>query len=264
MDKKINSNGASKIGEGLFFIIISLSLLVLVIGGIELLGKLILFKSVKVGTETYCEDCNRIVFDGTIIKKVGFFSDLNDYKISRIQGLCEECGNMIVKVKSGNIVRCSRCGITISSSIEEVSVVRKDLNKYSVIEEYRFCNACEEKLKRVNKEYEEKEKKDNEESMRKYEERQWSSGAKDQEIVEYARKFRAVKTKYEAMEYELNYKTVSSELNTKAVALKNYYLQEYMPTAKNFSSLLSTYNNRNGGAALRDLAVKNDFLDLMR
>lgn len=86
----------------------------------------------------------------------------------------------------------------------------------------------------------------------------------EKEIVECAHKFRKVKSKYKSMEYDLKYKTLSSNLNSKAEELQRYAQTEYTPIAYKFSSLLSTYADRNGSAALRDLAVKNDFLDLLR
>lgn len=154
------------------------------------------------------------------------------------QGLEQAKQEEIIEVKSGKITLCEDCGKTLRKNIKIVKVKRKEAGGYAVSEiRQGVCSSCR--------------------SAR--EERELVS-----EIVEYAGKFRELQRKYYAMRYEMNYKTPSSEIFTKVSELQRFAEYEYVPVALKFSYLISEYAQKYGGMALRDLAIKHNFLDLLR
>ncbi len=83
------------------------------------------------------------------------------------------------------------------------------------------------------------------------------------DVIRAAQIFREVSRKEKMMSYELKYKTLSSEIETKMEEYKRFAYEEYVPTANDFSRLISEYTDKYGGMALRDLAIKYGFLDLL-
>lgn len=81
-------------------------------------------------------------------------------------------------------------------------------------------------------------------------------------IVKTARQLREVQRKIRSLEYEIKYRTVTDEIEMKSKKYEEMALNEYVPLGDKFSSLLSKYNNE--GNNVRDLAIKYNFLDLLR
>ncbi|MBA7518342.1 hypothetical protein ES705_10412 [subsurface metagenome] len=83
-------------------------------------------------------------------------------------------------------------------------------------------------------------------------------------IVEAALKYKAVNYEATRREYDLKYRTLSKDIQRKTEELQKYNEKALLPIVKEFSTLLETYSDIFGDVALRDLAIKYNFLDLLR
>ena len=83
-------------------------------------------------------------------------------------------------------------------------------------------------------------------------------------IVEAALKYKAANYEATRREYDLKYRTLSKDIQRKTEELQKYNEKTLLPTVKEFSTLLETYSDIFGAVALRDLAIKYNFLDLLR
>lgn len=66
------------------------------------------------------------------------------------------------------------------------------------------------------------------------------------------------------MEYNLKYRTLSHDLQNKTYELQQFVQDTYDPAVQEFSQLASDYADVHGSMALRDLAIKNNFIHLLR
>lgn len=83
-------------------------------------------------------------------------------------------------------------------------------------------------------------------------------------IVEAALKYKVANYEATKREYDLKYRTLSKDIQKKAEELQKYNENTLLPLAREFNALLETYNDIFGGVALRDLAIKYNFLNLLR
>ncbi len=84
------------------------------------------------------------------------------------------------------------------------------------------------------------------------------------EILNLAPKLIAAQLKFSQMKYDLNNNTTSDKVYEKAASASNYAEYTIAPMLNNFGNLISEYIARYGDEKLRDLAIKNGFLQLIR
>lgn len=82
-------------------------------------------------------------------------------------------------------------------------------------------------------------------------------------LLESASTFRKQKSKFDALEYELNNKTLSKDIEKKSMELRNFQYAKLLPAAKDFNSAIGHYRREKGSSALRDIAIQNGFIDLL-
>ena len=80
-------------------------------------------------------------------------------------------------------------------------------------------------------------------------------------LIEAATDCKIKKDIYIQMKYDLEYKTLSKDINRKSTKLQQYRLNTLGHAVKKYSELALEYESNYGVAALRDLAIKNDFLE---
>ncbi len=86
----------------------------------------------------------------------------------------------------------------------------------------------------------------------------------EKEIIQASKKMRQVTKKEQELSYEIKYKTIGADIQRKSLKYKKFAKEEFAPAAERFSNLLTLYNDKHGGSSVRDLAVKWEFLDLLR
>lgn len=80
------------------------------------------------------------------------------------------------------------------------------------------------------------------------------------ELVKAANKAVMVKAHYDKIKYELQYRTVSTQMKAKMKELENYTTKVYAPAMQKFGKLAGEYADVAGGVALRDLGIKHGFV----
>lgn len=85
----------------------------------------------------------------------------------------------------------------------------------------------------------------------------------EKKILQAVQEYRAAKNIYDFMEYNLKYRTYSSEIYKKAEELQKYAVDVLLPKFQRFGILIKTYAKFYGVMALRDFAIKGGFLDLL-
>jgi len=101
---------------------------------------------VKTGERMTCGNCYKVFKDD--VKEIKVPSkDSNKYDILLSSGLCDSCANEILKVETGEIIRCEECGNVLRKNVKIVKVKRKDAGQYSVSEVRKgFCDVPSQKL----------------------------------------------------------------------------------------------------------------------
>lgn len=82
-------------------------------------------------------------------------------------------------------------------------------------------------------------------------------------LIKAAERYRECRSYYNQLEYELRYKTLSTDIPQKAQELKKYLDEKYVPAYIEFGGLVEKYGNKYGAVNLRDFAITNDFFDLI-
>jgi hypothetical protein len=86
----------------------------------------------------------------------------------------------------------------------------------------------------------------------------------EKEIVQISNKLRQLTTKERKLSYDIKYNTMGADIQRKSLEYKKFAKEEYAPTGLRFSYLLTLYSEKHGRNSVRDLAVKWDFLDLLK
>ena len=82
-------------------------------------------------------------------------------------------------------------------------------------------------------------------------------------IVKAVSEYRLRKAAYDQMNYELKYKTLSNDIQRKSEEIYQYAKETLKPAFENMAYYISEYGKKYGAGALRDLAIKNGFIDLL-
>lgn len=86
----------------------------------------------------------------------------------------------------------------------------------------------------------------------------------EQKLIEAAKEYIAARAIYDQMKYELNYKTLSHNLQRKTAEFKHYQEHAFWPKLQKFGILTEKYAYKYGAMALRDLAIQHGFLHLYK
>lgn len=173
-----------------------------------------------------------------VIKEFQYVLEIDPDCPQAKQGLEQARQEEIIEVKTGKFILCEDCGKVLKRNVRTIKVKRKNSGNYNVSKiRQGVCSSCSSTRRKKTLE---------------------------SEIVEYAKKFREVRRKYYNIQYELNYRTPSSEIYSKSAEFQRFAEREYAPVGMHFSNLLVEYSQQYGGMALRDLAIKYNFLDLLR
>jgi len=86
----------------------------------------------------------------------------------------------------------------------------------------------------------------------------------EREIVEAARGLMVVNAVYQQLQYELRYETFSTDLERKAKEVGSYAEHQVGPATERYGRAIKAYLADASGEELRDLAIKNGFLHLLR
>lgn len=86
----------------------------------------------------------------------------------------------------------------------------------------------------------------------------------EQNLIEAAKEYIAARAVYDQMKYELNYRTLSHDLQRKATELERYTKDTLLPKFQRYGILAERYGNKYGAMALRDLAIQHGFFHLYK
>lgn len=190
------------------------------------------------------------------------------------------------KIKEISMVKCRSCGKILEGP--DTTIVRGHYNrnkgilttsegrkyhlgyygKGKVIEHVNrvICEECKKKQKLERMRGEEEYRR----QLAKYKKRKAKREReeKKQELanrfVESGIRFGIVSSRLRQMRYELKYRTLSSQIQSKAREISKYVDDVYVPALDEFGYYLDRYIEKYGIDEARDLAIKNGFLHLLK
>ncbi len=143
-----------------------------------------------------------------------------------------------IDVDTGVVRKCVECEKILERKINKIKVKRKEMAKYTIVEIHEgICLSC------------------------------WKARERKElisEIRNAAESWRSAKNRYYELEYELKYTTISSEMRKKETEFLAFLEYQFRPTNEYFYYASKKYIRKYGNEEFRDLAIKYDFLDLLK
>lgn len=185
-----------------------------------------------------CESCGKILEgpDTTIVR--GHYN--RDKRIlTTSEGRMYHLGYYGKVIENVNTVVCEECKkkqkLAIIKEKEEYRELRRQLANYKPV--YIKTNTKEER----------------EEKKQELADR----------FVESGIRFAIISDVYREMNYNLKYRTLSSQIQLKARELEKYAENVYLPAARDLEYYLSRYGEKYGILAARDLAIQHGFIRVL-
>lgn len=215
-------------------------------------------------THTVCSGCGKVFgADTTVLKGTWYKNYQRGGGKFRVEGSYTYKDWEIIKLEKGEKVYND----TIWT---DCSVCQKEWEEYcqkSKAEwekEHMAMLSKEAKSKKWREYYQEEERKA---KIRRRKKRERIATEKKQELanlfVESGIRFATISDVYRQMNYDLKYRTLSSQIQSKADEIARYTENTFLPAADEFGYYLNKYIEKYGIYEARNLAIKNGFLHVL-